>query len=46
MKEVDTTGIHVVVTPDGALTLQVRKTVVSIDPGAVVVDTEKVVDWL
>lgn len=46
MNEVVTVGIHVVVTPADALTLQVRKTVVSTDPGAVDVDTETVVTWL
>ena len=57
MYEVDTTGIHdgvtagavslpPDVTPGGALASQVRKTMVSTDPGAVVVDTEKVVDSL
>ena len=50
MYEVDTTGIHDAVTvalpAGGATASQVRMTTVSVDPGAVVVDTDKVVDWL
>jgi len=47
--EVVNVGTHVEDAPDapvGASALQVRKTVVSTDPGAVDVDTERVVDWL
>jgi hypothetical protein len=43
MYEVVIVGIHVA---DGPMGLQVRKTVVSTDPGAVDVDTETVVTWL
>ena len=46
MYEVDTVGIQVVVTPAEALTLQVRKTVVSTDAGAVDVETDEVTTWL
>ena len=52
MYEVMSVGIHdsesdtVTLGPGGATGMQVRMTTVSVDPGAVVVDTEKVVNWL